>query len=102
VFTFNIDDLLEQALAAAKMREGHDYLLIKVPETRPQAVVDQVEVVNGPRIRIVKLHGDYRFGFNYMTSNEIVAYETKYGVLLKNVQRGQQSFAVILFSTSMC
>lgn len=74
-FTFNIDDLLEQALAAAGMTEGRDFAVIKVPETVPHAVAGRVESPGTPRIRVVKLHGDYRYGFNYMTSREIVAYD---------------------------
>ncbi len=75
VFTFNIDDLLEQALAEAAAVQGTDYLALKVPELRPAVALDMMRDGGGPRVRVVKLHGDYRAGFNCMTSTEIVEYE---------------------------
>jgi hypothetical protein len=77
VFTFNIDDLLEQALQATGLSAGQDYLVIKIPEIRVNAAIDQIRSGASPRIRIVKLHGDYKWGFNYMTSSEIVGYENE-------------------------
>jgi SIR2-like protein len=78
VCTFNIDTLLEQALEAAGMREGdspdRDYCLIKAPMLLPEAVVIQAERAL-PRIKVVKLHGDFQLGINYMTSSEIIQYE---------------------------
>lgn len=75
VFTMNIDDLLEQALAAARLHEHRDYRVVKVPELQPRAAAIQVGDPGGPRIRIVKLHGDHTLGLNYMTSAEITRYD---------------------------
>jgi hypothetical protein len=75
VFTFNIDDLLDQAFAKAGLREGADYLAIDVPKLREQAAVVDVVRRDGPRIRLVRLHGHYKSGFNCMTSAEIAAFD---------------------------
>ncbi|MEU3935064.1 SIR2 family protein [Streptomyces sp. NPDC029044] len=74
VFTFNIDDLLEQAFQEAGLREHRDYQVILVPELVPNVVVQRLSPHQGPRLRIVKLHGDYRWGINCMTSTEITQY----------------------------
>jgi hypothetical protein len=84
VFTFNIDNLLEQALAAAGLREHADYLVVNVPELRPEAASAQIDPGSGgPRIRVVKLHGGYEWGINYMTSSEV----TRYGERIHDVVR---------------
>ena len=75
VFTFNIDDLLEQALQHAGMREGTDYVLVNVPIVHAHVAVQQISSAMAPRIRIVKLHGDQQWGFNCMTSAEIVKFQ---------------------------
>jgi hypothetical protein len=75
VFTFNIDDLLEQAFQEAGLRERLDYEVISVPEMQPDLVSRRIDPRHGPRLRIVKLHGDYKWGINYMTSTEITRYE---------------------------
>lgn len=74
VFTFNIDDLLEQAFHAAGLREREDYEVVLVPELVPDVVARRISPHHGPRLRIVKLHGDYRWGINFMTSTEITQY----------------------------
>lgn len=73
VFTFNIDDLLEQALRQAGLRQGSDYLVVRVPEVAAGVATTHLRSP-GPRIRIVMLHGHHGFGFNYMTSDEITEY----------------------------
>lgn len=75
VVTFNIDDLLERSLESEGLKIPKDFDLLSVPEMNPQAVVAKVQALEEPRIKVVKLHGDYRSGFNCMTSSEIVAYE---------------------------
>jgi len=74
VITFNIDDLLERALDESGLREFKDYLVVKVPELNVMAAVSQITKEGSPRIRIVKLHGDAKGGFNYMTSKEIIEF----------------------------
>jgi hypothetical protein len=75
IFTFNIDSLLEQAFEAGGLRAHRDYLVVNVPELRPEAVRIQIDPQSGPRVRIVKLHGGYEWGINRMTSAEITRYE---------------------------
>jgi SIR2-like domain len=92
VFTFNIDDLMEQALRGAGLIEHSDYTVIKVPEMLPEAAVLQIGRPGGARIRLVKLHGDYELGLNYMTSSEI----TRYGEQIKSLVRDFSSRAAIV------
>jgi hypothetical protein len=73
VFTFNIDDLLEQALDASGLQKGAHYSVFHVPELRAELLKPMMS--QGKRIQVVKLHGDYKMGFNYMTSDEVIAYE---------------------------
>ena len=87
VFTFNIDDLLEQALDKAGLREGHDYRVLDVPTLRPEATATMLRAGSGPRLRVVKLHGDYRSGFNFMTSTEIAAYDEQIRGLVAEFSR---------------
>jgi hypothetical protein len=82
IFTFNIDNLLEQAFTAAGYREQRDYILIKVPETRSEVVRQQVTAL-GPRLRVIKLHGDLQWGFNYMTSAEIARFDERIAALVR-------------------
>jgi hypothetical protein len=83
VFTLNIDDLLEQAFAAAGMRERQDYAVVSVPELRVEAAVDMISSTRGPRIRIVKLHGGFESGFNLMSSREITSYDDRIADLVQ-------------------
>lgn len=92
VFTFNIDHLLEDALRSAGLVFETDYSVIDVPKTNATYVADLLQQPSAPRIRIVKLHGDYRHGINYMTSKEISEYNPH---ILELVRRYSQSMAVV-------
>jgi len=87
IFTFNIDDLLEQAMKHDGLQEGVHYRLVKVPEIRSDAVLAAVNNPNGPRICIVKLHGNYDLGFNCLTSKEITTYEEPIRRLVEEYSR---------------
>jgi hypothetical protein len=92
VFTFNIDHLLEDALRAAGHILEKDYSVIDVPKTNAQFVASLLEQPAAPRIRIVKLHGDYRHGINYMTSKEIAQYNPH---ILELVKRYSGESAIV-------
>jgi hypothetical protein len=92
VFSFNIDNLMEQAFEQAGLREGRDYLVVKVPELVSQAAVLQITSPAGPRIRLIKLHGGYEWGVNLMTSSEIVGYDA---IILKAVKEYSGRPAVV-------
>jgi hypothetical protein len=92
VFTFNIDHLLEDALISTGLIPETDYSVIDVPKTNAPYVASLVEQPFAPRIRIVKLHGDYRHGINYMTSREIAEYNPH---IMELVQRYSRESAIV-------
>ena len=75
IFTFNIDNLLEQSFESAGVRAERDYLVVNVPELQAPAVLARIDPSEGPRIRIVKLHGAFEYGINCMTSSEVTRYD---------------------------
>ncbi len=87
IISFNIDNLLEDAFEAAGIREGTGYQAIDAAVYRPEAVADMVDAPGGAPIRLLKLHGGHRSGFNLMTSLEIAEYGDRIGQLVERCSK---------------
>jgi hypothetical protein len=80
VLTFNIDNLLDQALQKCTGLAASDFELYSAPQYKPAALISNIlRPATDQRITVVKLHGDVQSGINLMTSHEIVEYEPGLG-----------------------
>lgn len=86
ICTFNIDRMIDQAFDAAGLRESKDYLIIDAVSYAPDAVYELVKL-SSPRIKVIKVHGDYRSGFNFMTSAEIAEYNPHIHQVVDSISR---------------